>query len=38
LGIYIHLIEIMLLKVNDSANDNRVVKEEHVTLTLIMKC
>jgi len=27
----------MLLIVNDSANDNRVVKEENVTLTLTMK-
>ena len=37
LGIYIQLIEIMLLKENNSANDNRVMKEEHVTLTLTMK-
>jgi len=37
LGTYIHLIDIMLLKVNNSANDNGVMKEEHVTPTLTMK-
>jgi hypothetical protein len=36
-GIYIFLIEIMVLNVNDGANDNRALKEEHVTLTMTMK-